>query len=412
MYSYLVYMSLPVWGQVFSPLYNTSALGEPTCAPQYLYCVLMPCTHYDFLIINSSPILFGSSLPVMVRHPRGYSAEFWRLAARSSAVRMPPSPNDRVGIVDNARKRGTETVQSSSSNSHCSKKHQSSTTLGEGPALVSPRSSSPKPSGSSSCPLHMHSNEGAINLPTGVDNVFPANNDQSRCCCPTQPRRATLASCDVAQVFVSQYGADNLAYLQDRERQEFPSKFPTSNRASDTSSQTSKEDEITGMPDGYISPPPGGSSDAKFWSPSGRGATAKFLEQLAENLPNQPWVTASMRATVVCWLVEVTVALDISEEAFHVAISILDKVFRSGATTEQYRANPDYDWDADFFCVRISEIQALGWYVFAFEAQAVSPCKDWISPSLPCDSLFPVYVYGWGASCKTSTNNARKIWQL
>jgi hypothetical protein len=260
----------------------------------------------------------------------------------------------------------------------------------------------------------MQSTEEAIKLPTGVVNIFPTNNDQSRCCCPTQPQRTTLASCDVAQVFVSQYGADNLAYLQEKETREFPSKYPTSNRASKRSSapsmlpssaQTSKLDEIASNLAGYSSPPPGGLSDAKFLPPCGRGSNAKFLETLSTCLPNQPWVTTHMRATVVSWLVEVTVTLSIGEEAFHVAISILDRVFRSGVTAEQYQANPDNDWDADFFFVRIRELQALGWYVLAFGGQVISSCQDWIIGSLPCNSLFSAHVYGWGASYKTRPNH-------
>ena len=335
------------------------------------------CTHYDLLIINSQKIIFVSFLFGLVSHRPCCSAELRGVVAGSLAVPMSSSTNDRVGLVDNARKRGSETVQFMPSDSHCPKKPHTSTVLQEGPVVTL--------SGSSSHKLYIHSNEEAIEFPPGVVNVFPPSNDQSRCCCPTQPQRATLASCDVAQVFLSQYGADNLAYLQEKERREFPSKSPTSNRASETSSapsmlssapQTSKENEITNKLAGYLSPQPGELSDAKFLPQTETVASAKFLEKIKDHLPKQPWVTARMRATVVCWLVEVTVVLNISDEAFHVAISILDSVFRSGATTEQYQANPDFNWDADFFCVKICDIQALGWYVFAFEEQGFSPCLD------------------------------------
>ena len=278
---------------------------------------------------------------------------------------MPSPTNDPVELVDLARKRGSERVPSSHSDLRCPKKPHTSTALQEWPVVT--------PSGSSSHELNMRTDEEAIGLPAGVVNVFPANNDQSRCCCPTQPQRTTLASCDVAQIFVSQYGADNLAYLQERERREFPSESPTSHRDSNKSSATSKADENASKLAGYLSPPPGGGSEAKLLPPK-----AKFLENWADRLPEQPWVTTRMRAIVVSWLVEVTVDLNISDEAFHVAISILDKVFRSGATTEQYQTNPGYDWDADFFCVRICDLQALGWYVFAFEGQGVSFWQGWI----------------------------------
>jgi len=311
----------------------------------------------------------------MVPHHHCSSPEFWPIVAGSSSVSM---PSDRFELVDDAPQRGLGPVRSSPSDLHCSKKPRtSSTATQEGPMVPSPGASSHK--------LNTGSHKKAIELPTGVVNIFPSSNDQSKCCCPTQPQRTTLASCDVAQVFVSQYGADNLAYLQERERREFPSKSPTCNRAPMTSlapsnlsssAQTSKEEAIDSKLAGYVSPPSGGLSDAKFLPPSWGPTSAKFLENWSDHLPKQPWVTTRMRAIIVSWLVEVTAELNISEEAFHVAITILDRVFRSGATKEQYQANLDYDWDADFFCVRTCELQALGWYVFAFEGRGVSSCQD------------------------------------
>jgi hypothetical protein len=313
----------------------------------------------------------------------------------------------KVGELANIR--GPEHVPSSHGDSHGSKKPQTGTAFQQWPVVTSAPSSLHK--------LNMHSDEESDKLPTGVVNIFPiTHNEETRCCCPTQPQRITLASCDVAQVFVSQYGADNLAYLQEREQREFPSGSHTTNLASNTSSaqpmsplfaQTSEEDGIAGKPAGYASPPPGGFSKAKFSPPSGGVTNARFLERLGDHLPRQPWVTTHMRATVVSWLVEVTIDLSISDEAFHVAISILDRVLRSGVTAEQYRAYPWRNWDADFFCVRIRELQALGWYVFASEGNGVSSCKEWIFGSLPCDCLFPVHAYGWGASCYTSPTQAK-----
>jgi hypothetical protein len=292
---------------------------------------------------------------------------------------MPSSTNDPVELVDDARKQGSEPVGSSSIDSHCSKKPRTGTALQQKPVVTSSKPSQNR--------LYTYSGGEATKFPKGVVNVFPDNINQSRCCCPTQPQRTTLASCDVAQIFVSQYGADNLAYLQETERQEYPAKTRTSDRASKTSAaqtmllsfaQTSNEDGIASELAGYVSPSSGGVSDANFLPPSAVVANAMFLENPSDYLPRQPWVTTRMRAVIVSWLVEVTVDLNISDEAFHVAVSILDRVFRSGAAAEQYQANPDYDWDADYFCVRISELQALGWYVFAFEGQGVSSCQVWV----------------------------------
>jgi hypothetical protein len=279
------------------------------------------------------------------------------------------SPSARSELVNLARKRGpAEVAQTSPSVSHGSKKPDTGTAFQQGPVVTSSRPPSHE--------HNMHSDEESGKLPTGVINIFPTHDDQSRCCCPTQPQRITLASCDAAQVFVSQYGADNLAYLQERERREFRTEPHTTTRASKTFSvqsmlssfpQTSGVDGTASDAAGYVSPPPGGVSNAKFLPPSGGATKANFLEKLYDYLPKQPWVTTHMRATVVSWLVEVTIDLDISDEAFHVAISILDRVLRSGVTAEQYRANPDCNWDAGFFCVRTRELQALGWYVFASE---------------------------------------------
>jgi hypothetical protein len=323
-----------------------------------------------------------SLCPVTIHRHRCCPAEFRPVITGSTTTPMPSTTNDQVELVNNARKGGSEPVQSSTSGSHCSKKSRTSTALQERPVVASSRTPSHK--------LDKHSHEEPIKLPTGVINVFPTNNDQSRCCCPTQPQRTTLTSCDIAQVFLSQYGGENLIYLQEKERREYPSKSLTSQQTFKTpsaplmlllSAQTSQEDEIAIKLAGYLSPPSGGVSEAKFLPPSGVVAKAEFLENSSNYLPKQPWVTTRMRAKTVSWLVEVTVDLNISEKAFHVAISILDRVFRSGAAAEQYRANPEYDWDADFFCIRICELQALGWYVFACPS-----CQDCIFRSLPFSS--------------------------
>jgi hypothetical protein len=348
---------------------------------------------------------------------------------------MPSSTSDRVELADNApvlhchlgsflrvarfgrsfqsdRQPGSgPPVQSAPSGSHGSKKPRTGSGMQEGPVVAS--------SGESSCKLNTPGDGAATELPTGVINIFPSKNDKSRCCCPTQPQRAALAPSDLAQIFVSQYGAENLAYLQDKEGREYPSKSPTTNRVPNISSAPSmlaspahspKEDVIDSKLAGYGTPLFVGVTNAKFLPPFGGEENAEFLEKMLDYLPKQPWVTARMRAILVSWLVEVTADLDISEEAFHVAISILDKVLRSGATKELYRANPGYDWDANFFCVRVSELQALGWYVLALKRQRVSSCQEWIFRSLPCDSLFPVLAYGWGASCEISPDQTNELW--
>jgi hypothetical protein len=297
------------------------------------------------------------------------------VVAESSDPSMALSTNDGVELFDNARKRTSEPLQSSVHDWHCSKNAFITSALQAGPVLKSFEASSHE--------LNKHSNKKTIELATGLVNVFPTNNDQSTCCCPMQPQRTTLASRDVAQIFVSQYGADNLAYLQERERREYCSQSPTTDQPSTTlsassmlssSAQFSKKDEIANNLANYLTPPSGGLSEVKFLVPFEGIANTKLLESSSDHLPKQPWVTSRMRATTVCWLIEVAMEFNISDEAFHVAISILDRVFRSGVTSEQYQANPDYDWDADFFCVKICELQALGWYASSFEGQGNFSC--------------------------------------
>jgi hypothetical protein len=321
----------------------------------------------------------------MVRYHQCCLAEFWCVMAGSSAAARPFSGNDRVETFGNCRKRGSEAVQCLGSDLDCSKKSCTGTVLPEGPVATS--------AGASSHKLKKGSAKAGIDLPAGVVDIFPINGDQSRCCCPMQPQRTTLGSCDAAHVFMAQYGAKNLAYLKEREGQEYSSKFLTRDRPFKSLSvsptllpfaQVFTQDESDINPIGYSSPIPGGVSCAKLLLPSGGVPNAKFLEKRRECLPNQPWVTTRMRAIAVSWLVEVTVVLNISDEAFHVAICILDKVFRCGLTREQEQVNPQYDWEAEFFCVRICEVQALAWYVFVVEGTGECCWQDLIFRSIFC----------------------------
>jgi hypothetical protein len=257
---------------------------------------------------------------------------------------------------------------------HCSKKARATLPSQQPSRVTLPGASSEK---DNKC-----SNQESLDLPVGVVNVFPANNDQSTCYCATQPQRTTRASCDVAQIFFSQYGADNLAYLQEREKREYPFKASTYRTDTCLPTPSTTNERIT-------------DSVTAYWAPRHYGtAEGKFLENWCDHLPKQPWVTTRMRAILVSWLVEVTVQLETSDQAFHVAITILDRVLSSGVTKEQYKVDPQHDQDANFFCLKINELQALGWYVLCFGGLSLCSCHHCILCSLCCGSLLSVLVYG------------------
>jgi Cyclin, N-terminal domain len=133
--------------------------------------------------------------------------------------------------------------------------------------------------------------------------------------------------------------------------------------------------------------------------------TPRFLENEtsttttggSNTLPRQPYITAQMRAILVSWLVEVGVEYDISDQAFHLAITLLDVMLAKGpadlhAHEEQCRrrrrrlrpAVAHYEDDEDdnssangsdnsstepeCFVVQRSAFQAFGWYVMLFPA--------------------------------------------
>lgn len=108
-------------------------------------------------------------------------------------------------------------------------------------------------------------------------------------------------------------------------------------------------------------------------------------EQQVQKLPRQPHLTPKMRSILVNWLVEVSTEYKLSEDAYHLAVSLLDLVLTRGPTLAQYEQSTDeYSEDCDSDCddeqgnsgavakaskprkpflVARNEFQALGWYV-------------------------------------------------
>lgn len=86
-------------------------------------------------------------------------------------------------------------------------------------------------------------------------------------------------------------------------------------------------------------------------------------------LPRQPYLTFQMRSMLVNWLAEVCQQYKISDDAFHLTITLIDRVLLTGPTKEEFEEweNGDQfeDESEDWFLVPRSSFQALGWYVLS-----------------------------------------------
>jgi hypothetical protein len=73
---------------------------------------------------------------------------------------------------------------------------------------------------------------------------------------------------------------------------------------------------------------------------------------VSTRLPQQPLITAKMRAILVNWLTEVASEYNVSNTALHLAITLLDAYMAKG--------DPESSYDENLIVYR-SEFQALGW---------------------------------------------------
>lgn len=83
--------------------------------------------------------------------------------------------------------------------------------------------------------------------------------------------------------------------------------------------------------------------------------------------PCQPLLTGRMRGTLVNWMVEVCQEYELSEDAYHLAVSLVDQVLKVGPTEDEM------DRDEPYLLVKRQEFQTLGWYV-AFVAENPGDC--------------------------------------
>jgi hypothetical protein len=73
---------------------------------------------------------------------------------------------------------------------------------------------------------------------------------------------------------------------------------------------------------------------------------------VSTRLPQQPMITAKMRAVLVNWLTEVASEYNVSNTAIHLAVTLLDAYLAKG--------DPESSYDENLIVYR-SEFQALGW---------------------------------------------------
>lgn len=98
-------------------------------------------------------------------------------------------------------------------------------------------------------------------------------------------------------------------------------------------------------------------------------------------LPRQPLLTSQMRAILVNWLVEVATEYPISDNALHLAITLLDRILLQGPA-EGAVVVEQYDENKEPFLIAPSEFQAVGWYVRSLpaclpaESESQKGCMD------------------------------------
>ena len=219
-----------------------------------------------------------------------------------------------------------------------------------------------------------------VSVPAGVVNIYPGPEDESKCLCPTQPQRTTLGSCSLGNLFLVQYGPEQLEAIREKENREFPwndrgqrSKLsPSQNSPASSLTSAAQTDQEQDDEDGDLI--------TSLLTHTTDHAGALFLESNEDTFDSQPLLTPRMRAVLVSWLLEVGMEFNISDTAFHLAVSILDALLRAkkrgdwqdirfwvaqgGAKDNESddispwerRRNRDKKW-----IIKKEDLQAIGW---------------------------------------------------
>ena len=132
-----------------------------------------------------------------------------------------------------------------------------------------------------------------------------------------------------------------------------------SSRSSNSSSSSSKH---TPLPNAKFYP-----RELDLLNPSssplsedGDDSLAAAAAPATVTLARQPELTVAMRTMLVNWMVEVCKEYSISDDALHLAVTLVDRALLMGPTDDQYD-----EWDGhrttDFLVIPKSSFQALGW---------------------------------------------------
>ena len=103
--------------------------------------------------------------------------------------------------------------------------------------------------------------------------------------------------------------------------------------------------------------------------------SSSSLFESTQPLPRQPFVTPKMRSILINWMVEVSQEYNVSEDAFHLAVTLLDLMLLRGPTKQQleddYDGSDSEDSDEEvcisrsksraWFLIRRADFQAIGW---------------------------------------------------
>jgi len=107
-------------------------------------------------------------------------------------------------------------------------------------------------------------------------------------------------------------------------------------------------------------------------------------------LPRQPYLNFRMRTILVNWLTEVCGEYDVSDFAFHLAISIMDRALLKGPKTSEWdrqkakaakRAKFGLTDESNGFLIERTDFQAFGWYVLSC-VQGTQPTSFPLTPTL------------------------------
>ncbi|GKY92600.1 hypothetical protein MPSEU_000230100 [Mayamaea pseudoterrestris] len=223
-------------------------------------------------------------------------------------------------------------------------------------------------------------------LPPGVIDIYdplqPCVSTHRTCNCPSD--RCLELGTDVAFAHIAHYGEDFGEIIKEREQMEHArhlSRIPQVRFDNDNDEDEDKENN-SGRSDcnktDEDSKSSSSSSSSRYTPPANartqvyprglelnsfhaNGSEAEAARSLS--LPRQPELNTTMRQMLVNWMVEVCLEYKVSDDALHLAVTLVDRVLLLGPTEDELE-----DWDGDilydrpteFFYVPKALFQALG----------------------------------------------------